>query len=65
MKPLTLQALAFLILANASAQPSMATEGEVLSDILSGVPDTRQSTEYSCGAAALQAVLGYWGRDVG
>lgn len=33
--------------------------------ILSGVPDTRQSTEYSCGAAALQAVLGYWGRDIG
>ena len=29
------------------------------------MPDTRQSTEYSCGAAALQAVLGYWGRDIG
>ncbi len=26
--------------------------------------DTRQSTEYSCGAAALQAVLHYWGRDL-
>ncbi len=25
---------------------------------------TRQSTEYSCGASALQMVLGYWGRDV-
>lgn len=25
------------------------------------VPDTRQSTIYSCGAAALQAVLMYWG----
>lgn len=25
---------------------------------------TRQSTEYYCGAAALQAVLSYWGRDV-
>jgi predicted double-glycine peptidase len=25
---------------------------------------TRQSTEYSCGASALQAVLSYWGRDV-
>ena len=25
--------------------------------------DTRQSTEYSCGAAALQAVLHYWGKD--
>ena len=25
---------------------------------------TRQVTEYSCGACALQAVLSYWGRDV-
>jgi predicted double-glycine peptidase len=25
---------------------------------------TRQATEYSCGASALQAVLSYWGRDV-
>jgi predicted double-glycine peptidase len=28
---------------------------------LSGVPDVRQSTGYSCGPAALQAVLAYWG----
>lgn len=32
---------------------------------LLSMPDTRQSTEYSCGAAAMQAVLGYWGRDIG
>jgi len=25
---------------------------------------TRQATEYSCGASALQSVLSYWGRDV-
>ncbi len=25
---------------------------------------SRQSTEYSCGAAALQAVLRYWGKDL-
>ena len=25
---------------------------------------TRQITEYSCGASALQAVLSYWGREV-
>lgn len=31
--------------------------------VLSGVPDVRQSTTYSCGAAALQAVLSYWGID--
>ncbi|MDD1653711.1 MAG: C39 family peptidase, partial [Methanomicrobiales archaeon] len=25
---------------------------------------TRQATEYSCGASALQSVLSYWGKDV-
>jgi predicted double-glycine peptidase len=28
------------------------------------MPDTGQNTEYTCGAAAKQAVLGYWGRDI-
>jgi len=31
--------------------------------LLSGIPDVRQSTNYSCGAAALQAVLSYFGID--
>jgi predicted double-glycine peptidase len=31
------------------------------SSLLSDVPDVRQGTGYSCGAAALQAVLAYWG----
>jgi predicted double-glycine peptidase len=31
---------------------------------LLAVPDTRQSTDYSCGAAALQAVLAYYGQEV-
>jgi hypothetical protein len=31
--------------------------------ILEGIPDVRQSTTYSCGAAALQAILSYWGID--
>jgi uncharacterized protein len=31
--------------------------------LLTGVPDVRQSTPYSCGAAALQAVLSYYGID--
>ena len=31
--------------------------------MLSGIPDVRQSTGYSCGAAALQAVLSYYGVD--
>ena len=25
---------------------------------------TRQLTEYSCGASALQSVLSFWGRDI-
>jgi len=31
--------------------------------ILNSIPDVRQSTDYSCGASALQAVLAYWGID--
>lgn len=33
-------------------------------NLLSGVPDIRQGANYSCGAAALQAVLRYWGIDI-
>ncbi|MCX6672680.1 MAG: C39 family peptidase [Methanothrix sp.] len=47
--------------AGINASTSMGT----LNLALFSMPDTRQSTEYSCGAAALQAVLGYWGRDIG
>ena len=34
-----------------------------LPSLLSAVPDVRQSTGYTCGAAALQAVLAYWGTE--
>ena len=44
-----------------NASTSMGTTNMALFSM----PDTRQSTEYSCGAAAMQAVLGYWGRDIG
>lgn len=37
---------------------------QALGQTLLAVPDTRQSTNYSCGAAALQAVLAYYGREV-
>jgi hypothetical protein len=30
-------------------------------ELPAGIPDVRQSTGYSCGASALQAVLAYWG----
>jgi len=32
--------------------------------ILDGVPNVYQSTDYSCGAASLQAVLSYWGTNI-
>lgn len=52
--------------ANATTSMNATASANVTSTALfSGVPDTRQSMEYSCGAAALQAVLGYWGRDIG
>jgi len=31
------------------------------SPAFASIPDVRQSTGYTCGAAALQAVLAYWG----
>ena len=60
--------LLFLIFVTSSlGQISTAAidQNNILNSTLFNMPDTRQSTEYSCGAAALQAVLGYWGRDIG
>ena len=34
------------------------------SEIESLLKRTRQTTEYSCGASALQSVLAYWGKDI-
>jgi predicted double-glycine peptidase len=52
---------------NASINSSInaSTSMGTMNLALFSMPDTRQSTEYSCGAAAMQAVLGYWGRDIG
>ena len=47
------------------AVPVNVSANDTLNASLFTLPDTRQSTEYSCGAAAMQAVLGYWGRDIG
>ncbi|MCX6670115.1 MAG: C39 family peptidase [Methanothrix sp.] len=51
------------ILASAWAEDLAIAEpsNDTLKTILFGVPDVRQSTNYSCGAAAFQAVLNYWG----
>jgi predicted double-glycine peptidase len=43
----------------AASDPAAARD--LLPSLLPGVPDVRQSTGYSCGAAALQAVLAHWG----
>jgi predicted double-glycine peptidase len=42
---------------------SSASNSSNNTPFLTGVPDVRQSTTFSCGAAALQAVLSYWGID--
>lgn len=39
----------------------MSSASTLPQGLLSTVPDVRQSTTYSCGAAALQAVLNYYG----
>jgi len=50
---------------NSSTDISASASMGAMNLALFNMPDTRQSTEYSCGAASLQAVLGYWGRDIG
>jgi len=63
---LLLTVFVFSFLANAYAQPSatMQSPNGSLNATLNQMPDTRQSTEYSCAAACMQAVARYWGRDI-
>jgi predicted double-glycine peptidase len=42
---------------------SLPASPAALPSLLEGVPDVRQSTGYTCGASALQAVLAYWGTE--
>ena len=44
-----------------SAAPAPLPHAPLPDPYLASVPDVRQSTGYTCGAAALQAVLAYWG----
>lgn len=46
-----------------SASPLTSASPSSLPSLLSTVPDVRQSTGYTCGAFALQAVLAYWGTE--
>ncbi|HMA54084.1 MAG TPA: cysteine peptidase family C39 domain-containing protein [Acidobacteriota bacterium] len=43
--------------------PLPSSAAAVASSPFDAIPDVRQSTNYTCGAAALQAVLSYWGTD--
>ena len=47
-----------------SSPAGAALAGNNTSLILSSLPDVRQSTDYSCGAAAMESVLAYYGRDI-
>ncbi|MBE3111529.1 MAG: C39 family peptidase [Acidobacteria bacterium] len=53
LAPLPIASAPFVSSASPSSLPSL----------LEGVPDVRQSTGYTCGASALQAVLAYWGTE--
>lgn len=58
--------VAICILCACSLAEDMSQVGpsnSTVKEILFGVPDVRQSTNYSCGASALQAVLSYWGGE--
>ncbi len=52
----------------ASAPPpvsplAVAVPAAIPASLLASVPDVRQSTGYTCGASALQAILAYWGTE--
>lgn len=59
-------AAVFVLVGAAGAQPTPKPAAAVRSEIrnLIPVPLCRQSTDYTCGAAALQSVLGYYGLDI-
>jgi predicted double-glycine peptidase len=46
-----------------AAFAGLAPSPSSLPSLLGPVPDVRQSTGYTCGASALQAVLAYWGTE--
>lgn len=64
MKHIMLCTIAILLLLSSACGETPATALSTM-PLVSEVPDVRQGTEYSCGAAALQAVLSCWGRDIG
>lgn len=48
----------------ATARPISRPVAVSGANVLSDVPYVQQGTDYSCGAASLQAVLSYWGTDL-
>jgi predicted double-glycine peptidase len=62
--PYLVLAFAFAVAAGwvaGTVRPISLFKGAVNPILLDAVPDVRQSSDYTCGAAALQAVLAYWG----
>ena len=49
--------------AGAPAAPSASASPLLPPSLFASVPDVRQSTGYTCGASALQAILAYWGTE--
>lgn len=59
---LFLRALSVLCLFNSISAQEMLDKNRVKN--LIRVPMTRQSTDYTCGVAVLQAIFGYYGEDI-
>lgn len=59
MQQLFLLIFCFFIASTVGAAPLRSTDKHLIP-----VPLTRQATDYTCGAAALQSVLGYYGENI-
>ncbi|RPI99790.1 MAG: hypothetical protein EHM31_09480, partial [Candidatus Aminicenantes bacterium] len=61
---LPLSAGAPAALSSSSSFSSFSSSSPLLpTSLFASVPDVRQSTGYTCGASALQAILAYWGTE--
>jgi len=61
--PTSLQLSAGAPAAPSSSSSSFSSSPLLPPSLFASVPDVRQSTGYTCGASALQAILAYWGTE--
>jgi hypothetical protein len=58
-----LSAVLLLFAGGCATRRSFSETHQAVTSYLLAIPDVRQSTDYSCGASALQSVLAYYGDD--